>query len=808
MKYIMKKTAACIFVALSLLFGINASAARQNPKLEGRVTDENGAPVEYATIVLLSSDMEQVAGTTSDGEGCFSLSARAGSYTAKIFYLGYEDVTLDVDLASPVKLPDIALVPVSTQVEAVRVTGQAIVREADRFVVTVANTPAAIGKDAFEMLKTSPGIWVNGNDITINGRSGTRVMINDRMLRQTGEDLENYLRSIKAEDILKIEIIPQAGADYDADATGGIIKITLSKQRNDGIEGNVNLSGTTGRFGVRSIVPGIGLNYQSGKLSLYGNGGYGRSKNYGSLSEETVNWSDDPWQYVSDSEMRHNGTTYNARLGVVYDFDQRNSLGAEFGYYYRGGTGTTDGTSRMTASSAVEDIESLYLTDRNMDYYNATVNYIRKFGDKGSVFKLIGDYAGSKGSDINVNKDVFVSGAFPVADILKDVSDSDFGIYSLNANFDIVRSPTTTIKTGAKYTYNSINSVIDISTGSDEGSLVKDDMQSSRTDYTENIGALYFIYNTRLGKVGLSAGLRGEYTYIIPKFSRDGGSEGKEKGYFDLFPNLNVSVPLNPTYSNMLVLSYSRNISRPHFSYLSPFRNQVSTYSYIAGNPDLKPTYANNISLTGVFAYKYSLTLGAMISQNQIMQKVNEEGEYLVYRFENIPSTTQYFASLNAPVTITDWWTANINVTALEMTQKLTENASTQRRFTVVTNVSTTLSIPKWFDLELNHNYMSKIMNANMEVEPMHFLTATVKKRFADNKFTASLSVSNILYMEQKVRSYGPEFEKWAYVYNGDHLTFRLSLRYNFNAGVKVKAKKVERGAEDDIKRLGASGNQ
>lgn len=43
-------------------------------------------------------------------------------------------------------------------------------------------------------------------------------MINNRLLRETGEDLIFHLNQIPAEDILRIEIVPNSGVEYDADA--------------------------------------------------------------------------------------------------------------------------------------------------------------------------------------------------------------------------------------------------------------------------------------------------------------------------------------------------------------------------------------------------------------------------------------------------------------------------------------------------------------------------------------------------------------------------------------------------------------
>lgn len=51
-----------------------AFAARLFPS-KGRVVNEQGEAVEYATVVLLK-DAEQVAGMTTDGEGRFELKPR------------------------------------------------------------------------------------------------------------------------------------------------------------------------------------------------------------------------------------------------------------------------------------------------------------------------------------------------------------------------------------------------------------------------------------------------------------------------------------------------------------------------------------------------------------------------------------------------------------------------------------------------------------------------------------------------------------------------------------------------------------
>ena len=69
------------------------------------------------------------------------------------------------------------------------------------------------------------------------------------------EQLLTYLRSLRAEEIRKIEVVPVTGADYDADSAGGVIRITLKKRRENGIDGsvayNTTQSGITDRHNPR-----------------------------------------------------------------------------------------------------------------------------------------------------------------------------------------------------------------------------------------------------------------------------------------------------------------------------------------------------------------------------------------------------------------------------------------------------------------------------------------------------------------------------------------------------------------------------
>lgn len=107
----------------------------------GRVVDEQGKAVEYATVVLLKGT-EQVAGMATDAEGRFALKAAPGEYTLLIQYLGFDPVKKPVRVEQENHLGDFVMRTSATGIESVEVKARLVRREADRFVVDVANAPA------------------------------------------------------------------------------------------------------------------------------------------------------------------------------------------------------------------------------------------------------------------------------------------------------------------------------------------------------------------------------------------------------------------------------------------------------------------------------------------------------------------------------------------------------------------------------------------------------------------------------------------------------------------------------------------
>lgn len=788
-----------LLTLLAIVAGGEAMA--QKHQLSGHIVDKEQNAIPYATVVLLDNG-QQVTGSTSDGEGEFTLHASSGDYTLYVSYIGYKTSQHDITLSGNLELGAITLEEESEKIDEVVVTGQLIRREADRFVVDVANSPIAMGKDGEELLKTAPGVWIQDDKISINGASGSKIYLNDREVKMDNTQLIAYLRSLRSDEIQKIEVVPQSGADYDASSSGGIIKITTKKRLDSGLMGSASLV-AQGAKGAYNVMPSVSLNYNRGKVNAYGRVWAGANGNYTNTAEHT--------NYTSGSiidaatSLDNSNMWGGANIGVVYDINDRHSVGGEVQFNHYGGNGTTKTWTDYQLSGITTRTDGSYANDFYHQMITATLNYIYKLDDKGSTLKFIGDYTNSKSPnydeyfDIEVNPETLIQ------------RDSTYRSTTLSRNqlgtatvaLEKVLSPKVTLKAGLKYTYNNNDNLADYEYMAGEV-WMPNTYKNYDIGYTENIGAAYVIASARLGRVSLVGGLRGEYTNFRDK------AGAVEQDYFDLFPNANISYALTKDGAYSIIAQYARTISRPSFWALSPNETKISEYMIQRGNPHLKPSYDNSVSVTAVLKYKYTITLGVQIKQNAIQQTTlvdSQNPELLILQSINYPTLNSYYASVNLPFQFTKWWSANFNLMGMYMGQRIYVDEPVRHNFMAFANAQMSFTLPKNFFIELSGRYMHGMTAGNTTIDDTGNMDLSIKKRLLDNKLTLKLGVNNIVPTTQHITIEEASFKRTMTIDQPwSRPLINFSISYNFNAGKQFRAKSVESGSAEDRSRIGSGG--
>lgn len=773
---------------LVLFTALSAVAMAAADKLQGRVVDDAGKAVGYATVVVMQGD-DVVAGITTDDAGVFSLKVADGEYSLEVEFVGYENVKQSVTVKGTTDLGDIVLKESATAIDEVVVEATMIRREADRFVVDVNNSAAAIGKDGTELLKQSPGVKVDDDEISINGASGTKVYINDREIKLSGEELVNYVKQLRAEDISKIEIVPQTGADYDAASAGGIIMISTKRRLDNGVMGSVRMYSTQGKY-IEGYNPSASINARVGKFDLSASGWYSNNGTDWHAEEQTI-YKTTSAEMNASSLQNGKFDNYGVSLSAVAELNPRHTLGASF-EYWANDNNDNNTSSTLYSTEAMERLsESVYNSYDNFDNYTATLNYIIKTDTLGSKLKFIADYTARDTRTGSDNSTSILQLPLPQYDSLyKNNNTGLFRVATVTAARECTLSQHWTLKYGAKYTYNEVNSTATYRYENDGVWLpsVVDDYDIS---YTENIGAAYAIGSMRYGRWSAVVGLRGEYTHT------NGKGSDVSQSYFSLFPNTNLSFSLDKEGKHSLVAQYSRTISRPNFWALTPQRMQISDYTYQTGNPLLDPSYTDQYSLTAVVAYKYSVTLSAIVIKDQISQLVVADAtdpRMLNLTSANLPALRQYGVTISLPVTLTKWWDWTTNLQGAIQEQQLSADSPVTTHSFAAWYTSMTFKLPLQFFIDASLNGFTNIVAANAQVKGQNHLSVSLKKRIKDC-WTLTCNVNNILNQKQYLVFRQDEFTRRINTYGGgNNINVRIGVSWSFKSGKAFNTKSIEKG--------------
>ena len=780
-------------LSLSLLFVALccAQVAFAATPIKGRVINSKQEPVGYATVVALA-DSTQVAGATTDEKGRFSLTLADGNYTLLVDFVGYNTHEQKISIPRDSALGDITLTESTTDIDEVVVKAQLIRREADRFVVDVANSDMALGKDGEELLRQSPGVWIDDEKISINGASGTKVYINEREVKLSGMQLVNYIKNLRAENIAKIEIIPQTGADYDANSSGGIIKITLKRRLDNGVIGSVSMYSNQSDKGY-DYNPYANINAVVGKFDLSAYGGYYTDKTT-YTAEEITNYTKLGAVMNSNSAETGKFNSHNINLSAIYQINPKHSVGVSGGYYnYDRNNELNANTSfKMAASDRLS--KSRYITTGDNPTFWGTFNYIFKSDSLGSTLKFIADYTSDDSYTLNNNSSNINEGAYRTDSLYYDKNNALFRVATASLARERVFSPKLRLKYGAKYTYNEINADAEYRY-LQQGAWTPSKVDDYDISYRENIGAMYMTASSRIGRFSAVVGLRGEFTNV------QGKGDGFEQNYFSLFPNANFSFSLDKEGKHSIVAQYSRGISRPSFWNLTPTRRQLSDYTYQTGNPMLDPAYVNTFSLVGVVAHKYTITLSTSLIENSIQQMIvtdENDSKMMNITHTNLPTLNQYALSANIPLTVTKWWDWNINMVGIIMEQQMTPTSERTTHPMWQYSTQATFKLPKKFYIDLSAYGMSKATVSNATVFERHSMSATLKKRFKDS-WVVSCSFNDIIPANQEFRFVQDDVQRYMSTKHfANSFRVRIGATWNFKAGKQFNAKSIDRGNDGE----------
>ncbi|MEC5143403.1 hypothetical protein [Chitinophaga sp. 212800010-3] len=238
----------------------------------------------------------------------------------------------------------------------------------DKIIYNVSTSVNAMGSNALELLKQSPGVMVGpSNSISLNGKAGVTVYIDGKPSYMQGDALAALLKSLQSANIQSIELMPNPSGKYDAAGTGGIINIRLKKLTTAGYNGDVSAGLHFGE--TPKTEAALNMNYRTGKFNLYGNYNHyfgHRNMRYDFYRVQSGQIIDNR---TADTDMRN---PVNFKAGVDYNVNSRHTLGAMMNANLYFGPGLTN-TLTYLSDSTTQKLLSV-LRARN-DYYSQRQNW-------------------------------------------------------------------------------------------------------------------------------------------------------------------------------------------------------------------------------------------------------------------------------------------------------------------------------------------------------------------------------------------------------------------------------------------------
>ena len=230
------------------------TATANDAKISGRIKDANDKSAIIGATVLLMQDMVQIAGTTTDNSGKFTLNAGNGDYILELSYIGYETIRMALTVNDNTHIGDILMQESATELGEVVVESQAIIQKVDRQILLPSKEQTQASSDGVSLLQNLqiPRIVISPIDNSVKTLSDESVQLRINGIEASTADV----KAINPKDIIRVEYHDQPGVRYNGAAA---VVDYIVKHRDTG--GSLMLAGTNGL-----TLPGIGNYYMAGKV--------------------------------------------------------------------------------------------------------------------------------------------------------------------------------------------------------------------------------------------------------------------------------------------------------------------------------------------------------------------------------------------------------------------------------------------------------------------------------------------------------------------------------------------------------------
>ncbi|MFN4026412.1 MAG: TonB-dependent receptor domain-containing protein [Flavobacterium sp.] len=655
--------------------------------------------------------------------------------------------------------------------------------ESDKTTISVRENPMLNSGSSLEAVKKIPGVITSPTgSITLNSR-GVTIYIDGAPSTLSGNDLQNYLSTLPANAIEKVELIYNPGASFDADASGSIINIVTSTKRKKGLNASFNINYNFNQYQKPS--PQILLNGKVKELSWQTMIGYNYMDSENNSSNDQIFTSFSPNERLFQKNFaQFTNRNFYWRTGTNYKLSEQSNLLLNYNLNLGNDRITGDASTAGTGIDFTNNSLSKIKNSNN----ELSLQYKTKLDTIGRTLDVI-----AYSNFFNRNPNTVSNGQNNGASTFYN-GKIDFNLTNYYLKYDFAipfKKLDLSLNTGGKYNYIKVNDKGIYNLNSPVNSVID-------FDYTETNLAFYVEARKKIKKLSLTAGLRFEDYKVDRLAVQDGNETEVDFTNSNFFPNASALYEFS---ENMNVsASYSKKIFQADYNVLDPnnFAN-FDQYNTSQGNPFLDPAFFDNfelkltafqfVSLGGNYTiardrnnFIFTAEPGELVS-NQTFQQFDKvktmslfasfpvpldyffkSKEEFQKRMNNMDKMNYIFFNVNYIKTTTEGYDFSFE-------NKPIWNYSAQAQFILPWDIKNTMSyfiLPKgtWeiyqitkpiqqFDISFNKDFLNKNLKIGLHCFDV----------FNSNEVNALVSSTNLetkFYQKQDTR------------------TFRISLTYNF----------------------------
>lgn len=688
-------------------------------KITGVITDRDNNPIEFATIVLQTTDSVFLNSAYTDSVGRFSIKTDTLPVIITIQHLMYETYQKKCNTKA---IGSIQMNEKSQMLSEVSIIGEyPLVRVIDGK-MTYNMSQLLTDKMAtsiYDAILKLPGIHIQKGTFQLIGANNVTILINGKKTNMDENQLNNLLKNMPKERIREAEVMYSAPPQYHV--RGAVINLVLDNAIYDTqqLQGQINTLYNQGYY--KNFQGGVTILYNTPKTLtdfLYSFGYNQVRTGQEIISQHIFN------DQVSDINQSDRGYSvkpiHTIRLGNDWLINDKDKITlaytAEIQPWMR---------SFNSSNGTYSDSENKKNTDKPVQMHNIALNYTSGFGFSTGI-----DFTSYKNHTTQHYRERMEG----KEDFFDARSKQDIRRLSFYADQSHSLGKGWTLNYGTKFSFASDKSS-QIYHSSVSHNWSDYDSDSQLNEYTYD---LYAGFSKRFANnLSLNASLTGEYY------------KHKKIDYRSLFPMMEITYTANPV--SVFQLSVSSDKVYPSYWEMQNTTSYLNGYTEIQGNTDLRPAKNYSFQLNYIWKSKYIFTLFANYTDDFFCQIPYQSSDrlMLIYKTLNFNYSAKLGFNMMIPFRISRIFESRFILNGYYDKMKSDhyyDLSFTKNNLAIYTNLDNTFTISSKPNIkaELSGSYISRNIQGPMTINAMYRIDTGIKWIFNRNKAELSLKVNDI----------------------------------------------------------------